>query len=140
MAERLRHATAEGRLTPDELDERLEILYSSRTYGELDSLVDDLPVPSSHGQGRERSRRWVAPAITATIVLAVLGMLTGGVHRTASVAQGQGHPPPFRGPDPLSYGHNAIMVGVSALGVVAVLAVCAAFVWLLTHSGRASGA
>jgi Domain of unknown function (DUF1707) len=43
VAEQLRHATAEGRLSPDELEERLEIAFAARTYGELDTLVVDLP-------------------------------------------------------------------------------------------------
>jgi hypothetical protein len=43
VAERLRHATAEGRLNPDELEERLEAVFAARTYGELDGLVADLP-------------------------------------------------------------------------------------------------
>jgi Domain of unknown function (DUF1707) len=43
IAERLRHATAEGRLMAEELEERLETLFAARTYGELDELVADLP-------------------------------------------------------------------------------------------------
>jgi DUF1707 SHOCT-like domain len=43
VAEQLRHATAEGRLSPDELEERLEAVFAARTYGELDAVVVDLP-------------------------------------------------------------------------------------------------
>ena len=43
IAERLRKATAEGRLLAEELEERLEATFSARTYGELDAVVDDLP-------------------------------------------------------------------------------------------------
>jgi hypothetical protein len=43
IAERLRHAMAEGRLIPEELEERLEAVFAARTYGELDALVVDLP-------------------------------------------------------------------------------------------------
>lgn len=43
MAERLRQATAEGRLRPDELEARLGAALSASTHGELDSLVADLP-------------------------------------------------------------------------------------------------
>jgi len=43
VAERLRHATAEGRLVPEELEERLEAVFAARTYGELDAIVSDLP-------------------------------------------------------------------------------------------------
>ena len=43
IAERLRKATAEGRLLAEELEERLEATFSARTYGELDAVVADLP-------------------------------------------------------------------------------------------------
>lgn len=40
----LRHATAEGRLTADELEERLEAALTARTFGDLAALTEDLPV------------------------------------------------------------------------------------------------
>lgn len=43
VAERLRQATAEGRLVAEELEERLEAVFAARTYGELDAIVADLP-------------------------------------------------------------------------------------------------
>ncbi|WP_018657248.1 DUF1707 and DUF2154 domain-containing protein [Actinomadura flavalba] len=43
MADRLREALAEGRLTPDEHAERLDAAYNARTYGELEPLLHDLP-------------------------------------------------------------------------------------------------
>jgi len=43
VAERLRQATAEGRLTAEELEERLEAVFAARTYGDLDPHVADLP-------------------------------------------------------------------------------------------------
>jgi uncharacterized membrane protein len=39
----LREHTAEGRITMDEFNERLEQLYKSKTYGELARLTSDLP-------------------------------------------------------------------------------------------------
>lgn len=42
--ERLREAAGEGRLTFDELDERLDIAFHARTLGELVPLTADLPV------------------------------------------------------------------------------------------------
>ncbi|MFG1941715.1 DUF1707 domain-containing protein [Nonomuraea sp. NPDC048826] len=39
----LREHTAEGRITMDEFNERLEALYKSKTYGELAKLTADLP-------------------------------------------------------------------------------------------------
>src|SRR5437763_12121664 len=43
VAERLRQATAEGRLLAEELEDRLGAVFSARTYGELDAVVADLP-------------------------------------------------------------------------------------------------
>ncbi|HEX5996641.1 MAG TPA: DUF1707 domain-containing protein [Jiangellales bacterium] len=43
VAEVLRAAAADGRLSLDELDERLERLYAAKTYGELEPVVEDLP-------------------------------------------------------------------------------------------------
>ncbi len=39
----LKSAYAEGRLTPDEYNERVEQIYRSHTYGELSGVVQDLP-------------------------------------------------------------------------------------------------
>ncbi|GAA2858976.1 DUF1707 SHOCT-like domain-containing protein [Nonomuraea rubra] len=39
----LREHTAQGRITMDEFNERLESLYQSKTYGELAKLTSDLP-------------------------------------------------------------------------------------------------
>ncbi len=44
VADQIREALAEGRLTPEEHAERLEALYQARTYSELASIVEDLPV------------------------------------------------------------------------------------------------
>lgn len=46
IAEVLRSAHEEGRLTEAELDERTSQLPSLRTFGELDRLVSDLPIPA----------------------------------------------------------------------------------------------
>lgn len=42
-AEVLREAAAEGRITLDELDERLDATYAAKTYADLEPLTDDLP-------------------------------------------------------------------------------------------------
>jgi hypothetical protein len=44
VIEVLRVAAGDGRLTSEELDERLEVAFSARTYGELAALTSDLPV------------------------------------------------------------------------------------------------
>ena len=43
VAEQLRAAAGDGRLTADELDQRLEAALTARTYGELAALTADLP-------------------------------------------------------------------------------------------------
>lgn len=47
FAARVRHGLEEGRLSLDELDERLRRIYEAKTFGELDRLVADLPVPAT---------------------------------------------------------------------------------------------
>jgi hypothetical protein len=67
-ADVLRHAAGEGRLTVEELGERLDSAYAARTRGELDRLVADVQVPRSAGasgltvrpEGDEGTRHLVA--------------------------------------------------------------------------------
>jgi hypothetical protein len=69
-AERLRRASTEGRITADELEDRIHGALSARTYGELDVLVDDLP---SH---RPRVAH-PAPTSSKTSGLAVASLVMG---------------------------------------------------------------
>lgn len=52
VAERLKGALDEGRLSLSEYDDRLREAYASKTYGDLDKVLADLPgfVPVSHSQ------------------------------------------------------------------------------------------
>jgi uncharacterized protein DUF1707 len=43
VVEQLRMAAGNGRLTAEELDQRLEVALTARTYGELTALTEDLP-------------------------------------------------------------------------------------------------
>lgn len=43
VAERLRQAAVEGRIDPDELEQRLHRALRAKTYGDLDRLLGDLP-------------------------------------------------------------------------------------------------
>lgn len=47
VVEQLRVAAGDGRLTAEELDERLEVALTARTFGELEGLVVDLPTASA---------------------------------------------------------------------------------------------
>ena len=66
VAERLRTAAVEGRLEPDELEERLHRALRARTYGELDRLLGDLPAKRVVAP-----RRHVATVGGTVLVLAV---------------------------------------------------------------------
>src|SRR6187200_258606 len=63
--ERLRHAASEGRLTVEELEERLHSAYEARTQAELATLVADVPAAAEAPVGRvpvrrgEGGSRWV---------------------------------------------------------------------------------
>jgi hypothetical protein len=63
VADRLRQATAEGRLQADELEERLEAAFSARTYGELEELTRDLP-----GEAAPRARPSIPIAWPAAVI------------------------------------------------------------------------
>jgi hypothetical protein len=47
VADRLRRAAGEGRLQPDELEQRVAAAYGARTVGDLAALTADLPVPAA---------------------------------------------------------------------------------------------
>ena len=55
VVELLRVSAGDGRLTVDELDERLELAMSARTYGELAKVVSDLPAAGAATQAPARA-------------------------------------------------------------------------------------
>jgi len=78
VAERLREAAVEGRLEPEELEERLHAALRARTYGELHALLADLPakpVPWERRGMDVRPAAYTAVAV-ATRVLATLVLVT----------------------------------------------------------------
>ncbi|WP_017577620.1 DUF1707 SHOCT-like domain-containing protein [Nocardiopsis kunsanensis] len=60
VAETLREAAAEGRITLDELDDRLERTYASQVYADFEPIVADLP--PTHGSDLARTPDTAAPA------------------------------------------------------------------------------
>src|SRR5260370_11942983 len=60
VIEILRVAAGDGRLTAEELDERVEVAFSARTYGELAALTSDLPAGRQVITPAEPSRRGAA--------------------------------------------------------------------------------
>jgi hypothetical protein len=69
VVERLRGAAGEGRLTLDDLADRLDRALAAVTRGELDPLVADLPDRPLQGPARGQARRWI------------VGFMGGGDHR-----------------------------------------------------------
>ena len=69
IADRLRQASAEGRLLTEELEQRLGAAFAARTYGQLDELVADLPRPGTPARGRQRR---VAALVPPMVGLAIL--------------------------------------------------------------------
>jgi hypothetical protein len=58
VAQELSRQASAGRLTPDELDERLGAAYAARTESELERLTDDLPAaPAPAARSRDVALR-----------------------------------------------------------------------------------
>jgi hypothetical protein len=72
IAERLRTAAGEGRLTSEELEQRLESAFAARTGAELEPLVADLPAPQRPGTEGPR-RAYVATMLLLVAVWALTG-------------------------------------------------------------------
>jgi hypothetical protein len=81
---RLRDHFAEGRLTPDELDQRVSATLNAKTFGDLRRVMTDLPEPAAvPPREPQRLRRpgpaWTArrhaPRILPLVVLALLAAL-----------------------------------------------------------------
>lgn len=100
VAERLRGALNEGRLTLTEYDDRLKETYAARTYGDLKALLTDLPEPTPPGRSQmepagssgpvhtgaaggrsHHGRKWVAAQwsswCTVACILVVIWALSG---------------------------------------------------------------
>jgi hypothetical protein len=131
VADRLHHAMAEGRLSGDELEQRLEALYASRTYGELDALLADLPVNRSLGQPQPRRGRLIGAAAAVTLVLLVLGVLAIVRGHTAVAALVAGHAHHLNLPGPLAGPHQGLIIATSLGAAVVLLLTSAALVWAL---------
>jgi uncharacterized protein DUF1707 len=91
VAQRLRAALDEGRLTIVEYDERLQQAYASTTFDQLEPLVADLPAPtpakpSSEVAKRERQkhkmvkewRDWAGVSFILVAIWLVTSIASGG--------------------------------------------------------------
>jgi hypothetical protein len=75
VAERLRTALNEGRITLSEYDDRVQETYAARTYGDLKALVTDLPDATPPGRSQ------MVPAHTSVPSPPVARPATAGHHR-----------------------------------------------------------
>jgi hypothetical protein len=82
-ADLLRDEAASGRLTPEELDERLERAFTAKTLADLDELASDLPP-------REEARP--RPARRPAVLLPMRGALLLVIVALAAVSVAVGHP------------------------------------------------
>jgi hypothetical protein len=136
VAERLRQAMSEGRLAAEELEDRLAGLFASRTYGELERLVRDLPAPpESPPPAHSRVPARVGGLAAFTLMLAVFGMAAGGRGHAYAAAIPAGPHVHYFGPPPFMTMAAAMLV-VVAMG----LALCAGAGWLYSQTAPTSDA
>ncbi len=77
VVDQLRQAAAEGRLLAEELEERMGTALSARTYGELDAVISDLPVPSRSAQRHRCRPALPVPAVAAVAVIVLVVFAIG---------------------------------------------------------------
>jgi hypothetical protein len=106
VTDRLCHAAGEGRLSHDELEQRIGLAIAARTYGELDVLVADLPGPGAREPSGQTRPRWRAAGKAVAVIFALLLPLGGAT---------SGH-----GNHPYQHGNGAAVV-VLALVVASVM-------------------
>lgn len=82
IAEVLREATGDGRLTFDELEERLTRTYSARTYADLEEITSDLPGVGAHPRPAPASRAFPASRIGGQPAHKVAIAVMSGAQRT----------------------------------------------------------
>lgn len=107
----LRDAFAEGRLNPDEYQTRLDAVWQSRTYGELDRLTADLPQPDlrrREAEQRAAKRQQIAKYIDDWKGWGGLAVVLVGIWLISSITTGE-----------LRYFWPAWPLGIIAIGMVA---------------------
>jgi DUF1707 SHOCT-like domain len=136
VAERLRQATAEGRLNADELEGRLQTLFAARTYGELDALLADLPAARSVSTQRLRIARPAAVIGAFALMLVALGALAiARLHSAAAVVVGGPGPgSQLRFRPPLADPNHVLILAGSMAAAFAVLLVCGVVLWVFMQS------
>ncbi len=80
-AEVLRMAAGDGRLTLDELDERLSTAYAAKTYADLESVTSDLPGPGGPAPVATASGGFPAERIGGTPGMSFAVAIMSGARR-----------------------------------------------------------
>jgi hypothetical protein len=84
-ADRLRQHHTEGRLDPDEFQERLDKCFAAKTVGELADVMRDLPTdPSRHGGGGRTSFGLLGclraiPIVPIILAIVAIHLIVGAV-------------------------------------------------------------
>ena len=89
VADKLKAALDEGRLDLAEYDERLQQAYAAKTYGDLEGLLTDLPVPALTSPAApatdDVTRRWLLhvwgsyfPVVGITTVIWLVSSIAAG--------------------------------------------------------------
>jgi DUF1707 SHOCT-like domain/Cell wall-active antibiotics response LiaF, C-terminal len=73
VAELLRQAAGEGRLDIDELEQRLELAYAAKTYGELVPITQDLPAAKASHPEPMPSKARIGGLPTTSNAIAIFG-------------------------------------------------------------------
>lgn len=74
VAEVLRDAHAEGRLSTEELSERLDATFAARTHGELVPVTRDLPSPRPQPRPRPAKDPWRRVRRRAGLTVFIVGI------------------------------------------------------------------
>jgi Domain of unknown function (DUF1707) len=131
VVERLRAATAEGRLRVGELEQRLEDAFRARTYGELDALVADLPAPPARAPLPARRRPGLPVLAGATLSLGITLSMLDAVATT-------GYERVHAGVDGHAGAVGLLGVVVPLIVIVSLVVVCAALGWLFSQSSNSA--
>jgi hypothetical protein len=131
VSEHLRQATIEGRLTTDELEERLGALPAARTYGELEALVRDLPVSRSPAKAPARFPTWIGVAAAVPIALVFLGVIARAGRHFGETERGFSR---------ASGGVHQLLIAAASMGLVfiAVAVICGTVLWRWLRSRHPS--
>jgi hypothetical protein len=121
VASVLRDHATDGRLSLDELSDRLDTCYSARTQGELESLMWDLP-GQAPSPGPPAGRRPRGPGRTALVVLGVILAFTVLPHLLAVA---------------LGLAAGAAVLAVLGVALLAPLALLVACVYASVRAARA---